>query len=101
MEELRLIDWRTVGAGALWVAGLALLLSVLGFLDYQAKARGERRRDLLREPGYRRVINVSLGLFTLGMAGLARDPTEAILWLGLSGAFGVLACLPGRRVRDA
>jgi multisubunit Na+/H+ antiporter MnhB subunit len=80
MENLDLIDWRMVGFTTLWIVGLAIELSVLGFVDYHAKERGERRRNLLRQPGYQIWINVGLVLFCLGVLGLSRALWESVIW---------------------
>lgn len=91
MENLDLIDWRMVGFASLWIVGLAIELSVLGFVDYQAKERGERRRDLLRQPGYQIWVNFGLVLFCLGVLGSSRAWWEAVIWVLLAVAFGYYA----------
>jgi hypothetical protein len=91
MENLDLIDWRMVGFATLWIVGLAIELSVLGFVDYHAKERGERRRDLLRQPGYQIWINVGLVLFFLGVLGSSRAWWESVIWVVLAVAFAYYA----------
>lgn len=87
MENLDLIDWRMVGFASLWILGLAVLLTVLGFADYHAKVEGRRIRDLLREPGYQAAVNGGLTLFCLGLLGSARAWWEKALWALLAVAF--------------
>ena len=91
MENLDLIDWRMVGFATLWIVGLAVELSVLGFVDYHAKERGERRRDLLRQPGYQIWVNFGLVLFCLGVLGSSRAWWESVIWGVLAVAFGYYA----------
>ena len=87
MENLDLIDWRGVGFATLWIVGLSIELSVLGFVDFHAKEGGERRRDLLRKPVYQLWVNVGLVLFCLGILGSSRTWWESVLWVVLAGAF--------------
>lgn len=88
MENLSLIDWRMVGFASLWILGLALLLTVLGFADYHANIQDRRMRDLLREPGYQTPINAGLTLFCLGLIGSAQAWWERLLWGALVLSFG-------------
>jgi len=37
MNGLELIDWRLVGFASLWIAGLSVVLTALGFADYHAR----------------------------------------------------------------
>jgi hypothetical protein len=87
MENLGLINWKMVAFASLWILGLALILSVFGFVDYHAKASGGRFRDELRKSIYQAWINVGLTLFSLGMLGLADPLWESILWGILAAAF--------------
>ena len=100
MENLDLIDWRLVGFATLWIVGLAIELSVLGFVDYHAKERGERRRDLLRQPGYQIWINLGLVLFCLGVLGSSRAWWEGLIWGLLAVAFGYYAFQAYRSNRE-
>ena len=87
MENLDLIDWKMVGFASLWITGLAVILSVLGFVDYHAKERKTRFRDELRRPSYQAWINVGLTLFCLGLLGSSDAWWETILWGLLAVAF--------------
>ncbi len=91
MENLSLIDWRMVGFAALWILGLAIVLSALGFASYEARPAGEKLRERLKRPGYQRAINAGLTLFCLGMAGTAGSWWERILWGLLGAAFAFYA----------
>ena len=87
MDNLDLIDWRMVGFASLWILGLSLILSVLGFVDYHARGNKRRFRDELKEPGYQVGINAGLVLFCLGLIGSARAWWESVLWGLLAAAF--------------
>jgi len=87
MENLDLIDWRMVGFSSLWIMGLAVILAVLSFADYHAKAKGNRFRDELRTPIYQAWINVGLTLFCLGLLGSSDAWWESVLWGLLAVAF--------------
>lgn len=80
MENLDLIDWRMVGFASLWILGLAVILSVFGFVDYHAKVGGVRFRDELRKAIYQAWINIGLTLFCLGLLGSSDTWWEAVLW---------------------
>lgn len=80
MQGLDLIPWRTVGFTALWILGLAVILTLLGFADYHAGVEGTRARQILHRPVYRAGINGGLTLFCLGLLGSSGAWWETILW---------------------
>lgn len=80
MENLNLIDWPMVAFGALWIVGLAVILSALGFAYYEAGQADEKLRTRLRCPIYQRAVNAGLTLFCLGMIGSADALWERVLW---------------------
>jgi len=108
MQNLDLIDWRMVGFASLWILGLAIVLSALGFADYRARISNRRTRQVLRRPGYRASVHGGLRLFCLGLAGSAGTWWEALLWgcLALAFAYSTLVGLcnpqsgPGTRSGD-
>ena len=87
MENLSLIDWPMVAFGAIWIVGLAVILSALGFAYYEAVEAGERLRERWRLPAYQRALNAGLTLFCLGMIGSAEAIWEWVLWGLLTAAF--------------
>ena len=91
MENLDLIDWRKVGFGAMWITGLAVILSALGFADYHAHQEGVSIRDLLKCSGYQMAINGGLTLFCLGLIDTSRNWLETVLLALLAGAFAFFA----------
>jgi hypothetical protein len=87
MENLGLIDWGMLGAAGLWIAGLALLLSALGFADSRARRAGTRFRDEVQRRAPQICVNVGLTLFCLGLLASARGWLEGLLWGLLAAAF--------------
>ena len=87
MENLNLIDWRMVGFAALWITGLAVVLSALGFADYHASREKQRTRDLLKRSAYQVAIIGGLTLFCLGLIGSTSEIWETLLWGFLAIAF--------------
>jgi len=79
MDNLDLIDWRMLLFAALWISGLALLLSASGFAVYSANQTGQRVRKLLG----------------------SRACWEMILWGLLGAAFLVYAVAAWRSIRKA
>ncbi len=87
MENLDLIDWRMVGFASLWILGLALILTTLGFANFHAHTGSKRMREVLGEPGYRAAVNAGLTLFCLGLLGSSLSWWETVLWGLLAAAF--------------
>ena len=87
MENLNLIDWPMVGFAALWIVGLAVILSAFGFAYYEAGQAEEKLRTRLRRPAFQRALNAGLTLFCLGMIGSAEALWEQVLWGLLAAAF--------------
>jgi putative inorganic carbon (HCO3(-)) transporter len=81
-----MIDWAGVGAGALWITGLALLLAALSHARWLAGLRGVYFIAVLRAPGVQSVCDCGLALFCAGLSLSTRTPWQRIAW-------GVLALL--------
>ncbi|MBI5303191.1 MAG: hypothetical protein HY868_13745 [Chloroflexi bacterium] len=60
-----MIEWLGVFAAAMWIGGLAWLLTVLGFAR---TFRDKTTRQVLGEPEYRLATTSGILLFTVGMA---------------------------------
>jgi len=97
MENLSLIDWPMVAFGALWIVGLAVILSALGFAYYEAGQADEKLRTLLRRSPFQRALNAGLTLFCLGMIGSAGAIWERVLWGLLAAAFAFYTWQAGRK----
>jgi hypothetical protein len=91
VENLNLIDWRMIGFSSLWIVGLSIILSVLGFADYHAKMRKRRFREELRGVQYQRFINIGFVLFCLGLLGSSSTWWEKVLWGLLALSFTIFA----------
>ena len=109
MQNLDLIDRRMVGFASLWILGLAVVLSALGFADYHARISNRRTHQVLRQAGFQAAIHGGLALFCLGLAGSAGTWWEALVWgcLALAFAYSTLVSLrsprpgPGPRSADS
>jgi Mn2+/Fe2+ NRAMP family transporter len=91
MDNLALIDWRMVGFAALWIFGLAIVLTAVGFADYRASRESARTADVLRRSGYRAAANAGLTLFCIGLLGSGHVWWELAIWGSLALAFGFFA----------
>ena len=84
LNNFTLIDWRNLFFSALWIIGLAVILSAFGFADYQAREKTLRMRRVLQLPEYTEWINAGFMLFCLGLLGLSRHWWEVVAWIGLA-----------------
>ena len=98
MENLDLIDWRMIGFAALWVTGLAIVLSALGFADYHAATSRSRFREEVARPRLSASINLGLMLFCLGLTGSSGAWWETALWIMLAAAFAAYTVHALRRL---
>jgi len=96
MENLNLINWPMVAFAALWIIGLAVILSALGFAYYEAGQTEDKLRTRLRRPVYQRAVNVGLTLFCLGMIGSADAIWERVLWGLFAAVFAFYTWQAGR-----
>lgn len=100
MQNLDLIDWRMVGFASLWISGLAVILTTVGFADYHAAIARERLRDRLGQPASQIAINLGLALFSLGLLGSSAAWWEMVLWGLLAAAFVGYAVRAFRKLRS-
>lgn len=99
MQNLNLIDWRLVGLSSLWILGLAIVLSALGFADYHAAAEKKHLRAILGRPAYRLATDGGLLLLCLGLLGLSASWWERMIWAILALAFLAYTVLAARDLR--
>jgi len=90
-----------VGFASLWILGLAVILTALGFADYHAHTGSKRMREVLKEPGYSVAVNTGLALFCLGLLGSSRAWWETVWWASLAVAFMVFTITALRVTHDA
>jgi len=88
-----------VGFASLWITGLAIILSALGFADYHAAAGGRKFRQEVKRPAYQAAINFGLVAFGLGQIGSSRAWWETVLWGVLAAVFAGYAIRDLRRLR--
>lgn len=88
MSNFELVDWWLVGASAMWLGGLSVLLASLSWANYVAPLRRRSFRAVLAEPAYQLVLNGGLGLFCVGWAVMPEIAWwERSLWGGATVAF--------------
>jgi hypothetical protein len=80
-----MIDWVSVGFGALWVLGLGLVTATLSIANYLAGQQKQRFSQALEMPACRIMLALGLVFFCLGWAGSVSTVWERFLWavLGL------------------
>jgi hypothetical protein len=88
-----MIDWMGVAANSLWLLGLAILLAILSYADWQAHQAGRRLREVLSRPALQFALWSGLTLFCIGAATSGGRWWERILW----GALAVMAALKAWR----
>lgn len=84
-----MIDWFSVGFGALWILGLGLVLATLSFANYLASQQKRRFRQVLGMPTCQIMIDVGLAFFCMGQAGGVSALWERLLWIVLALMFAV------------
>jgi hypothetical protein len=84
-----LIDWFGVVTGALWIAGLGIILTAIGFAHYQSHAERKKLRQVLGKRTSQFVVDLGMIFFCLGLMGSAEATWERILWGILSLVFAI------------
>jgi hypothetical protein len=96
-----MIDWYTVGFGALWILGLGLVTAALSFDNYLASQQKRRFRQALEMPACQIMIDLGLVLFCLGLAGGVSAVWERILWAVLALMFVLQTYWQARKMSNA
>jgi len=84
-----MIDWVSVGFGALWILGLGLVVTALSFANYLASQQKRRFGQVLEMPACRIMIDLGLVFFCLGWTGSVSVVWERIVWAVLALIFAV------------
>ena len=87
VEMLSLIDWRMIFFSGLWISGLAMILTALGFADYHAAIASRRLGDLAGRPRYRAAIYAGLTLICFGLLGSSDGFGKNLVWALLGTGF--------------
>jgi hypothetical protein len=82
-----MIDWLNLTFNALWIVALGLVVAVLSFASWEAKAGGERMRVVLARPRWEYSLNLAGILFCLGLAVTSILIWKQVLWLLLAGLY--------------
>lgn len=94
-----MIDLLSVGADALWVLGLALILAALSWANWVAVRERIPFRRALGRPNVRLTIDSGLVLFCAGLAATGRTRWEQVLWSMFAVGFIALAIWEERASR--
>ncbi|WP_374689326.1 hypothetical protein [Promineifilum sp.] len=78
-----MINWLSVIANGLWVAGLSVILAALSYTYWLAGQAGRSWGAELSQPGSLRVCLAGLFLVGLGLAGTSRSAWQVALAVAL------------------
>lgn len=92
-----MIDWHSLALSALWVFGLALVLSTVSFAAYDAGEAGVPLRRYLARPQSVIVIDLGLALACVGFTGGALAHWRSVVWALLALVYLADAVLTWRR----
>jgi hypothetical protein len=87
MDSLSLIDWPSLAANALWIAGLSLALAALSFAGFEASSSQQRLGAVLKQRRFVFTLNLAGALFCSGLAATSSQLLELILWIVLAVLF--------------
>lgn len=75
-----MFDLWQIAAHALWIFGLAVLLSVWSFGYYEGQQTGEPVLKLLGKPNYDLAVTLGLLLFFAGLVGTDGRVWAKVIW---------------------
>ena len=80
MFETIQINWLLLSAPFLWILGLAVVLALLGLMEFLKASKGIERGDFFKKPLFKIGIAVSIGLIFSGfILGLFRIPSDHLI----------------------
>jgi hypothetical protein len=79
-----MIDWVSLGFGALWIFGLALVTAALSSANYLASRQKRHFKQMFEMSFYHQIIDLGFIFFCLGWAGGASTLLERVLWVVLA-----------------
>ncbi len=78
-----MVNFWEVGANALWILGLSLLLATFSMAHYTAHSNDTTFGQVLKSTGYELSITISLVLFCAGIAATDDRWWARIIWIAL------------------
>jgi hypothetical protein len=69
-----------VGLAALWISGMAVMLSTLGFAEFHARSDSTSLGGVLEQSQYQVGLGGGLAMFCLGLLGFSKSWWEAAAW---------------------
>lgn len=92
---MQVLDWGALARGALWIAGLSIVLAAWSYAYWQAREERIRLRDVLARPAFQLAFNGGLALFTGGLAWGSPMLWERLAGLAVALVFAWLAANAG------
>ncbi len=96
---MQVLDWGTLARGALWIAGLSMVLAAWSFAYWQAREGHVPLRDMLGQPAFQLAFNGGLAMFTGGLAWGSPVLWERLAGLAVAFVFAWLAANAGWSLR--
>lgn len=96
------MDWRAVGAGALWVVGLGIVLAAVSYTSWAVSVRRVpvSLRQALGRPAFTVAFDLGLALVCAGLALAGREWWEQLAWAVLAALFAIQGGYAGWQVRS-
>jgi len=94
-----MIEWTSVGAGALWIVGLAVVLAALSRSHWLASERGMPFRAVLGTPACLGACDLGLTMVSAGFCLSADLMWEHIVWAAFALLYAALSWAEWRRMR--
>ena len=92
-----MINWYSLGFGALWIFGLGLMTAGLSLANYLVSRQIYKFRQALRTPACRIMIGLGLVFFCIGLAGSVSTAWEHLLWAVLALIFALQSWQPRKK----
>ena len=84
-----MIDWYSVGFGALWILGLSIGLAAVSFANYRSGMEKRKLWQVLGRSNLEFVLDLAVMFFCMGLVGSADAIWERIVWAVLALMFAV------------
>jgi len=97
---MQALDWSALARGALWIAGLSIVLAAWSFAYWQAREQRTPLRSMLGRPVFQLAFNGGLAMFTGGLAWGSPVLWERLAGLAVALVFAWLAVNAGLSLRQ-